>query len=93
MTQVKARFASTVTYHDSCASLRECGVRMQPRTLLNSVEGLELREVGSPETCCGFGGTFCVKYPDVSNRMVGDKVDVEMTPYDLSKGRITFRHK
>ena len=75
VTQVKARFAGTVSYHDSCASLRECGVRMQPRTLLNSVEGLELREVGSPETCCGFGGTFCVKYPDVSNRMVADKVD------------------
>ena len=75
VTQVKARFAGTVSYHDSCASLRECGVRMQPRTLLNSVEGLELREVGSPETCCGFGGTFCVKYPDVSNRMVADEVD------------------
>lgn len=75
VTQVESRFAGTVTYHDSCASLRECGVKAQPRTLLNSVQGLELRELRSPEICCGFGGTFCVKYPDVSDRMVTDKVE------------------
>ena len=62
-----------VTYHDSCSSLRGLGVEAQPRRLLASVEGLELREMVEREVCCGFGGTFCVKYPDISNVMAGDK--------------------
>jgi L-lactate dehydrogenase complex protein LldE len=62
-----------VTYHDSCSGLRSLGVREQPRRLLASVEGLELREMAERDVCCGFGGTFCVKYPDISNVMVGDK--------------------
>lgn len=61
------------TYHDSCAGLRELGVKQQPRQLLSKVEGIELIEMLESETCCGFGGTFCIKYPDISNRMVSDK--------------------
>jgi L-lactate dehydrogenase complex protein LldE len=63
----------TATYHDSCSGLRSLGVREQPRRLLGSVAGLELREMVEAEVCCGFGGTFCVKYPDISNVMAGDK--------------------
>ena len=74
MTRVDgARLAATVTYHDSCSGLRELGVKEQPRTLLHSVEGLTLKELPDAEICCGFGGTFCVKYPEISNRMVADK--------------------
>jgi L-lactate dehydrogenase complex protein LldE len=70
---VDARFSGTATYHDSCSGLRELGVRDQPRALLKSVDGLELRELGDAEVCCGFGGTFCVKYPDISNDMLEKK--------------------
>lgn len=65
--------AVVATYHDSCSGLRSLGVREQPRRLLASVEGLELREMVESDVCCGFGGTFCVKYPDISNAMVADK--------------------
>lgn len=68
-----ARHDGAVAYHDSCSGLRELGVREQPRALLASVAGIELRELAEPDTCCGFGGTFCVKYPDISVRMVSDK--------------------
>lgn len=61
------------TYHDSCTGLRELGIRDQPRALLAQVRGLELRELEETESCCGFGGTFCVKYPEVSQRLVDDK--------------------
>jgi L-lactate dehydrogenase complex protein LldE len=64
-----------VAYHDACSGLRELGVRDQPRRLLGGAAGLELRELAEPETCCGFGGTFCVKYPDISDAMVARKVD------------------
>ena len=67
------RLDTTATYHDSCAGLRELGVKAQPRALLAKVEGLTMVEMGEPEICCGFGGTFCVKYPDISARMAGDK--------------------
>jgi L-lactate dehydrogenase complex protein LldE len=73
MDTVAARCEAVATYHDSCSGLREMGVKGQPRRLLASVEGLELREMTDPEVCCGFGGTFCVKYPDISTRMVSDK--------------------
>lgn len=66
-------FDRTVTYHDSCSGLRELGVKAQPRALLRSVEGVRLKELPGAEICCGFGGTFCVKYPEISNRMVADK--------------------
>jgi L-lactate dehydrogenase complex protein LldE len=64
----------TVTYHDSCCGLREMGVKQQPRDLLRAA-GATIVEMAEPEICCGFGGTFCVKYPDISVRMVSDKAD------------------
>jgi len=70
---VEARFEGRVTYHDACSGLRELGIKAQPRRLLQSVEGLSLQEMAESEVCCGFGGTFCVKYPDISNQMVGEK--------------------
>jgi L-lactate dehydrogenase complex protein LldE len=69
-TQLHAR----ATYHDSCAGLREMGVKDQPRRLLSKVQGLQLVEMQGTEECCGFGGTFCVKYPDISTKMVDDKI-------------------
>ena len=65
----------SVTYHDSCSGLRELGIREQPRKLLKSVGGLEIKEMPESDVCCGFGGTFCVKYPDISNRIVEEKTD------------------
>jgi L-lactate dehydrogenase complex protein LldE len=80
---VAAHYDGTVTYHDSCSGLRELGVKDQPRRLLASVEGLRLREMKTPEVCCGFGGTFCVKYPEISNAMVGEKsADIAATEAD-----------
>ena len=73
MEGVAANHPGSCTYHDSCSAQRELGVREQPRTLLASVQGLELREMDDTEVCCGFGGTFCVKYPEISERMVSDK--------------------
>ncbi len=70
---VEARWSGgSVTYHDSCAGLRELGVREQPRRLLRSM-GATITELPDADVCCGFGGTFCVKYPDISTRMVADK--------------------
>ena len=60
---VKAELAATATYHDSCSGLRELRIKRQPRDLLASVAGLDLVEMEDSEVCCGFGGTFCVKYP------------------------------
>jgi len=71
--RVSAGYAGMVTYHDACSGLRELGIKDQPRQLLATVAGLELREMEESEVCCGFGGTFCVKYPELSNRMVSDK--------------------
>ena len=71
--EVAARFEAHATYHDSCSGLREMGVRDQPRALLESVGGLTVTEMGDAQTCCGFGGTFCVKYPEISTRMVDEK--------------------
>lgn len=62
-----------VTYHDSCAGLRELNVYQQPRQLLSLVKDLEFVPLADANVCCGFGGTFCVKYPDISNKMVDDK--------------------
>lgn len=75
VTRVDARCDAHATYHDSCSGLRALGIKQQPRDLLASVQGLELSEMPEPEICCGFGGTFCVKYPDISNKMVGNKTD------------------
>ncbi len=62
----------TVTYHDSCSGLRELGIKIQPRRLLEAA-GATVIEMTDPEVCCGFGGTFCVKYPEISTRMASDK--------------------
>jgi L-lactate dehydrogenase complex protein LldE len=78
---------ASATYHDSCSGLRELGVKAQPRALLSSVEGLELRPLEGDETCCGFGGTFCVKYSDISNAIVGEKAqNIVATGADLLLG-------
>jgi L-lactate dehydrogenase complex protein LldE len=71
--RVAARLDATATYHDSCSGLRELGIRAQPRRLLATVEGLSLTEMRDANVCCGFGGTFCVKYPDISNAIVAKK--------------------
>jgi L-lactate dehydrogenase complex protein LldE len=80
---VDANFDGQVTYHDACAGLRELGLKGQARTLLSSVAGLEIKELADTEVCCGFGGTFCVKYPEISNKMVDQKAQsVEATGAD-----------
>jgi L-lactate dehydrogenase complex protein LldE len=71
---VTAKCAMATAYHDSCSSLREMGVSKEPRTLLSTVQGLRLCELSEPQTCCGFGGFFSVKYPEVSARMGDDKL-------------------
>jgi L-lactate dehydrogenase complex protein LldE len=66
-------FPAKVAYHDSCHTLRELHIKEQPRRLLQSIEGLELIEMENAETCCGFGGTFSVKFPEISTAMVANK--------------------
>lgn len=72
---IDASWPGSVTYHDACSGLRELGIKDQPRQLLAKVDGLELRELEAAEVCCGFGGTFCIKYPEVSGAMVDNKID------------------
>jgi L-lactate dehydrogenase complex protein LldE len=82
--RVRVRHDGTITYHDSCSGLRELGVKAQPRKLLGSVEGLTLKELPGAEVCCGFGGTFCVKYPEISGKIVAEKTaDIAATGVDL----------
>jgi L-lactate dehydrogenase complex protein LldE len=71
--QVAASFHGQVTYHDSCSGLRELGVQKQPRELLAKRVGVELKEMNEARVCCGFGGTFAVKYGDISTAIVDDK--------------------
>jgi L-lactate dehydrogenase complex protein LldE len=73
--KVPARYHGTVAYHDSCAGLRELGVKAQPRRLLAGVEGLTLVELSEGESCCGFGGLFATKYGELSNAIVARKAD------------------
>ena len=75
VTDLGARFDGRVTYHDSCHLLRTLGVRDQPRQLLTSIRGLDFVEMADSDRCCGFGGAFSVKYPDISTAMVAEKVD------------------
>jgi L-lactate dehydrogenase complex protein LldE len=70
-----AELNARVTYHDSCAALRECKIKEGPRKLLNKVKGLELIEMEDNETCCGFGGTFAVKFDAISIAMADQKVN------------------
>ena len=69
-----ARLQAKATYHDSCAALRECKIKAGPRQLLKYVKGLELIEMDDVETCCGFGGTFSVKFDDISTAMADQKL-------------------
>lgn len=70
-----AAYQGTATYHDSCSGLRDLGVFDQPRALLGDVKGLSLVPLKGNNECCGFGGTFCVKYPDLSDAVVRDKTN------------------
>jgi L-lactate dehydrogenase complex protein LldE len=83
LSQVPGHFQGSVTYHDSCSGLRELGVKSQPRQLLSKVPGLTLREMATPEQCCGFGGTFAVKFGDISSRIADQKcTDIAATGAD-----------
>jgi len=73
--RVPGSFAGTLTYHDSCSGLRELGVKAQPRALLAKLPGVELKEMRDAETCCGFGGTFSVKFGDISAAMAQTKCE------------------
>lgn len=73
--QVPGRFEGTVTYHDSCSGLREMGVKSQPRELLAQVPGLTLKEMPEAEVCCGFGGSFALKFGEISARIADNKCE------------------
>jgi L-lactate dehydrogenase complex protein LldE len=75
VTNVGAVLEGKATYHDSCAALRECKIKNEPRILLENVKGLELKEMDDVETCCGFGGTFAVKFEPISIAMAEQKID------------------
>lgn len=75
ITDFGAELQGKATYHDSCAGLRECGIKTEPRLLLSKVKGLELTEMQDVETCCGFGGTFAVKFEPISIAMGEQKVE------------------
>ena len=93
--RVDAAFEGTVTYHDSCSGLRELGVKSQPRLLLASVEGLTLVEMNESDVCCGFGGTFAVKYGDISNAIVEAKAEnvAASAGPDAARGRSRLPHE
>lgn len=74
VTDFGAALNAKATYHDSCAGLRECGIKKEPRTLLENVQGLELVEMNDVETCCGFGGSFAVKFEPISIAMADQKI-------------------
>lgn len=77
----------TITYHDSCAGLRELGIKQQPRALLMDIADIQVTEMPNAEVCCGFGGTFCTKFPEVSDSMVSDKLhNVEAVNADMLLG-------
>lgn len=83
VTDFNAQYEGRVVYHDSCSARRELGVLQQPRTLLANVRGFTQVELDEAESCCGFGGTFSVKFPEVSTAIVDRKVaDIEQTGAD-----------
>lgn len=85
--KIPEHYAGIATYHDSCLGLRELRIKSQPRMLLSGVDGLEIREMETAEVCCGFGGLFCVKYPDISEKMVDGKaedIQASLIPVQLS---------
>lgn len=85
--KIDYKFPTTVTCHDSCSGLRDLGIKSQPRNLLSQIDGLNLVEMNDAEVCCGFGGTFCVKYPEISTHIVTDKVsNIRETGADILVG-------
>jgi L-lactate dehydrogenase complex protein LldE len=72
------RLDAKVTFHDSCSALREYGIKQEPRELLRNIRGIELIEMDEVETCCGFGGSFAVKHPDISQAMAQQKTEWAM---------------
>jgi L-lactate dehydrogenase complex protein LldE len=87
MERIAASCPARACYHDSCSSLREMGVKEEPRKLLGGVEGLTLTELKEPQICCGFGGLFSIKYPEISERMADDKIaDARATGADTLIG-------
>lgn len=87
MKHLNGQCRTTLCYHDSCSSLREMGVKSEPRGLLDSINGVIIRELSEPQVCCGFGGLFSVKYPEISERMADDKIaDAESTGADTLVG-------
>jgi L-lactate dehydrogenase complex protein LldE len=72
---VGASFKGRVTWHDACHGLRDLGVREEPRKLIRSVRGAEFVELANADACCGFGGTFSVKYPEISVAILDNKID------------------
>ncbi|NVN94182.1 MAG: (Fe-S)-binding protein [Bacteroidetes bacterium] len=74
ITNIGATFNHKVTYHDSCAALREYGIKDEPRLLLQQVKGLQLIEMKDTDVCCGFGGTFSIKHESISTAMAEQKV-------------------
>lgn len=87
VSRVTARCPAKASYHDSCSSLREMNVKAEPRQLLQSVEGFALSELSDGQVCCGFGGLFSVKYPEISERMADDKLaDAEKAGAELLVG-------
>lgn len=82
-----ARLESVATFHDSCHGLRELGIKEGPRRLLSKVRGLTLREMDLAEECCGFGGTFAVKFPEISGGMARTKIEsIQRTGADVVVG-------
>jgi len=79
VTNLGAKFEGKATYHDSCAGLRECNIKSEPRTLLSAVEGLELIEMKDTDICCGFGGSFAVKFDTISVSMADQKIESALT--------------
>jgi L-lactate dehydrogenase complex protein LldE len=79
VTNLGAKFEGKATYHDSCAGLRECHIKSEPRTLLSVVEGLELIEMKDTDICCGFGGSFAVKFDTISVSMADQKIESALT--------------
>lgn len=74
--RIDSKFAGTLTYHDCCSGLREMKVKFQPRYFLSKVPTAQLKEMSEPETCCGFGGTFSIKYGEISARLADAKCDM-----------------
>jgi len=92
---IGSKLNTTATYHDACAALRECGIKKSPRILLNNIEGLQWQEMNDCETCCGFGGTFTVKFEPISVGMADNKINNALatnTNYIISTDQSCLMH-